>query len=225
MDNASKTLWKRGPDQQERSRERRAVFIRAARKLILERGTAAVTMGFVAELVGSSDASIYRYFANRIELLNAVLDDDYRRLAHTFDYLCATRAPMTDTDILNIAREALVTRGDGEVRPAPFSISLERGSDPGALDYPMEFANRVARTILSTTDSAVSRNDTRRYALAFACVAAVLNQTPAPRNAAQRRRRSQTSDAVFAAVLQQPIGGPQRRFNRTPTEIAIKPTK
>jgi AcrR family transcriptional regulator len=217
VDKSPKTLWKRGPDQQERSRERRAVFIRAARNLILEHGTASVTMGVVAETAGSSDASIYRYFANRIELLNAVLDDDYRQLTEAFDFLCATRAPTTDTASLHLACEALTTRADGETRPAPFSIGLERGSYPGALDYPMEFADHVARTILSTTDSTVSRNDTRRYALAFACVAAILNQTPVPKNATQRRQRSQTSAAVFAAVLRQPMSDPKRRPARTST--------
>ena len=75
MDDAVKP--RRGYDssrRQEQARQNRAAVLEAARRLFLERGYAATTIGDVAEEAGVSTPTVYTVFANKPGLLKAVID-------------------------------------------------------------------------------------------------------------------------------------------------------
>ncbi len=58
-----------------------ASILRAARKLLDREGIAAVAMRPVAERVGITPMAIYRHYADRASLLNAVADEGFQELA------------------------------------------------------------------------------------------------------------------------------------------------
>ncbi|MEV4806244.1 TetR/AcrR family transcriptional regulator [Nonomuraea sp. NPDC049421] len=57
----------------------------AARKLLVEQGSAAVTINAVARRVGMSGPALYHYYAGHDELVGAVTADFYRELATTME--------------------------------------------------------------------------------------------------------------------------------------------
>lgn len=63
-----------------RSAERRAQLQEIAQRLLDEEGAAAVTMERVAAEAGVGKPIVYRQFQNRIDLLFALLEDDWARL-------------------------------------------------------------------------------------------------------------------------------------------------
>lgn len=58
-----------------------ASILKAARELLDKEGLAAVAMRPVAERVGITPMAIYRHYADRASLLNAVADEGFRELA------------------------------------------------------------------------------------------------------------------------------------------------
>jgi AcrR family transcriptional regulator len=56
-------------------------ILEAARELLDRKGLAAVTMRSVAERVGVTPMAIYRHYADRTSLLNAMADEGFRELA------------------------------------------------------------------------------------------------------------------------------------------------
>ena len=62
----------------------------AARELLDRDGAAAVAMRPVAELVGITPMAIYRHYADRESLLNAIADEGFRELARTVQALQLT---------------------------------------------------------------------------------------------------------------------------------------
>ncbi|MEV4475870.1 TetR/AcrR family transcriptional regulator [Nonomuraea sp. NPDC049504] len=64
----------------------------AARKLLVEQGSAAVTINAVARQVGMSGPALYHYYAGHDELIGAVTADFYRELAATMEQARDARA-------------------------------------------------------------------------------------------------------------------------------------
>ena len=60
-----------------------ARILEAARELLDRDGSAAVAMRPVAEMVGITPMAIYRHYADRVSLLNAVADEGFRELAES----------------------------------------------------------------------------------------------------------------------------------------------
>ncbi len=58
-----------------------ARILLAARELLDRDGPAAVAMRPVAEMVGITPMAIYRHYADRVSLLNAIADEGFRELA------------------------------------------------------------------------------------------------------------------------------------------------
>jgi AcrR family transcriptional regulator len=58
-----------------------AAILAAARELLDRKGIAAIAMRPVAERVGITPMAIYRHFADRTSLLNAIADEGFRELA------------------------------------------------------------------------------------------------------------------------------------------------
>ena len=71
---------------------RRERLLDAAAQIVLKHGVAAVTMEAVALLNGVNRAMAYRYFADRDDLLTALLDQEYaRQTAHVTANVDATK--------------------------------------------------------------------------------------------------------------------------------------
>jgi AcrR family transcriptional regulator len=71
---------------------RRERLLDAAAQIVLKHGVAAVTMEAVALLNGVNRAMAYRYFADRDDLLTALLDQEYeRQTAHVAANVDATK--------------------------------------------------------------------------------------------------------------------------------------
>lgn len=58
-------------------------------------GTSALSLNAIAKQMGLSGPALYRYFANRDELITALISDAYRDLADTFKAAAATGADLT----------------------------------------------------------------------------------------------------------------------------------
>src|SRR5271168_2013473 len=65
---------------QRRSRERVEAILKAATDLLAEGGVDALTMRSLAERAEIPTATIYRYFANREEIISAYLDHELERI-------------------------------------------------------------------------------------------------------------------------------------------------
>ncbi|RJL35693.1 TetR/AcrR family transcriptional regulator [Bailinhaonella thermotolerans] len=90
----------------------------AARKLLVERGSAAVTINAVARQVGMSGPALYHYYAGHDELVGAVTADFFRELAAVMEQARDVRAdaPIGDR-ILAVCR---AMRAWATTHPAEF---------------------------------------------------------------------------------------------------------
>lgn len=73
--------------------DRRSVIVAAAAELFKENGYARTTLADVAEAVGSDRASLYYYFGNKKELLDAIVTDTVIANVEAAERVRATDAP------------------------------------------------------------------------------------------------------------------------------------
>ncbi|MEY9932126.1 AcrR family transcriptional regulator [Catenulispora sp. GP43] len=103
----------------------RAACVRAARELLEEDGSAALSLRAVARRAGVSATAPYRHFAVREQLVSAVAAEGYRELAEQL--AAANPAPATPQDLIELAiayvRFALE-------RPAMFRVMFAEPCDP-----------------------------------------------------------------------------------------------
>ncbi|GAA0942683.1 TetR/AcrR family transcriptional regulator [Nonomuraea longicatena] len=90
----------------------------AARKLLVEQGSAAVTVNAVARQVGMSGPALYHYYAGHDELVGAVTADFFRELAAAMEQACDARADEPVGDRLVAACRAM--RAWATTHPAEF---------------------------------------------------------------------------------------------------------
>jgi AcrR family transcriptional regulator len=90
----------------------------AARKLLVEHGSAAVTVNAVARQVGMSGPALYHYYAGHDELVGAVTADFFRELAATMEQARDARADAPIGDRLLAACRAM--RAWATAHPAEF---------------------------------------------------------------------------------------------------------
>jgi AcrR family transcriptional regulator len=113
----------------------RAACLRAARELLTEDGSAALSMRAVARRAGVSATAPYRHFADREALVSAVAAQGYRELAAD---LAAAHPPPTDPTPTDPAAAHLAAVHPGPSRPedlADIGIAYIRF----ALDHPALF--------------------------------------------------------------------------------------
>ncbi|MFZ3562351.1 TetR/AcrR family transcriptional regulator [Streptomyces sp. BH055] len=79
----------------------RAACLRAARELLEEDGSAALSMRAVARRAGVSPTAPYRHFEDREALVSAVASEGYRELAEQL--LAAHPSPVTPNELAEIA--------------------------------------------------------------------------------------------------------------------------
>jgi AcrR family transcriptional regulator len=170
--------------QQNRSFDRLEAIIGAARELMLVGGDGAVTMRSITAAVGGSPAAIYRYFPDRVALLDGVVTREDERLHEEFSRQLGSTGPVSERDILECAVRALVelrTGASGSLALATNSARLAPGEDHVAV-----FARSIAEHVQQQTHAPVPAYRLRRYVAAIAVIDAVL--VGARRNASRARR-------------------------------------
>ena len=77
----------------------RGLLLQTARRLFAEQGVDAVTMSDVAESAGVGKGTLYRHFANKVDLCHELLDQDQRDLQErTFARLRENGSPCADIE-------------------------------------------------------------------------------------------------------------------------------
>jgi len=121
---------------QRRSRERVELILQAAAELLAEGGVDALTMRSLAERVEIPAATIYRYFANREEIISAYLDLELGRIDE------AVAVAVSELDRVTIRSLA---------HPEGVSVWFGGRLNPAVLDRVRELDARLADSLREAT--------------------------------------------------------------------------
>ena len=113
---------------------------KAARKLLEKHGAAGVTMRGVAEAVGITPMAVYRHYANRADLLNALANEGFAELALQLKAAGAHRG--IEQRLLKMA-DAFLDHALGN--PQLFELMFLK-TRTGARRYPQDFAQGESPT-------------------------------------------------------------------------------
>lgn len=94
-----------------------ARLIDATIRLLAEEGPSAVKARTVALTSGSSTMTVYSHFGGMPELLNAVIDEGFKRLAEVF-----SRVPVTGDPLADLCSMALRTRQSAQDNPHLYDL-------------------------------------------------------------------------------------------------------
>lgn len=137
----------RAPQSRSRRDQARAATVaeirRTARRLLVERGEAGVSLRAIAREVGMTAPALYRYFANLDDLLAAVADDILGDLAGA-----VVAARDSDPDGDPVARLAAAARGFrlwARHHPREFAAVFARPDPPLAADCTVANSQRLAQ--------------------------------------------------------------------------------
>lgn len=86
---------------------RRESLLDVTKALVLERGTAAITMGNVAEQAGVTRALLYKHFANKDELLAALYVREANQLNRAMSAIVTAAPPGFEAKLRALVRAAL----------------------------------------------------------------------------------------------------------------------
>jgi len=81
----------------QRMQDRRDSIVDAARSAFAHSGFQGASVADIARAAGVSDGLVYRYFASKRDLLNAVLTEFYERTMADLEAIAAREAPFEDT--------------------------------------------------------------------------------------------------------------------------------
>ncbi|MFD4599980.1 TetR/AcrR family transcriptional regulator [Streptomyces sp. NPDC058464] len=107
----------------------RAACLRAARELLEEDGSGALSLRAVARRAGVSPTAPYRHYADRDALVSAVAAEGYRELAVSL--AAAHPAPSTPDDLVDVAVAYVRFALD---HPALFRAMFAEPCDPGSAE-------------------------------------------------------------------------------------------
>jgi AcrR family transcriptional regulator len=116
---------------------------RAARRLLDKEGVEAVTMRRVAAAVGITAMAVYRHYADRKALLNALADEGFRELAERLAAEHRVGSVRASTDASNDIEQRLIRALDvnlsfGLENPRLFELMFLTPRE-GARQYPRDF--------------------------------------------------------------------------------------
>lgn len=130
---------------QRRSRERVEMIVQAAAELLAEGGVDALTMRSLAERADIPAATIYRYFANREEIIAAYLDLELERI----DEAVAVAVSKLDRVTVRSLAEtvALAHMRHHQAHPEGVSVWFGGRMNPAVLDRVRELDARLADSL------------------------------------------------------------------------------
>jgi len=160
------------PPQQRRAFERRAACIDAAREILLVDGVDGLTMHGASEAAGGSRAAIYRYFSDRSDLIDAVVQADRERLESLFERYADAVATRTELDVLHQAVRAMVDLRTSAKGAVPISMN-SLGRSPHR-DHVSKFAWGIAARVHFASEAGLVNLRLNRYEYVVASVDAVL---------------------------------------------------
>ena len=146
-----------------RAPERRQQFLDVAAKLVLDRGPDAITMERVCELAEVNRALIYRFFANRDELLVQLVERESQHLdeavnaalADTTTFEEETRAIISTYLDLELRNQMVVSRRVGSMSTPPgLLLEWQRARNESTVRFLAEIQRRY-RPELSGHDALV----------------------------------------------------------------------
>jgi AcrR family transcriptional regulator len=137
---------------QRRSRERVELILNAAAELLAEGGVEALTMRSLAARVDIPVATIYRYFANREEIIAAYLDHDLDQI----DAAIEAAVLALDRVTVRSLTEAVVLGHMRHHQAHPEGIPVWFGGrlNPAVLDTVRQLDARIAVSLRSATTTA-----------------------------------------------------------------------
>lgn len=125
------------------SDKRREQLVNVAYEILTQSGPEGMQISEVAARAGVSRPLVYRFFANRTELLVAVLDDFERSLSGRFAELLSSDTSMTDaraiaTLFVQASCELIEERGGGA-----WDLLMSRSTDPEVVDFSKAVVRRL----------------------------------------------------------------------------------
>lgn len=187
------------PPQQRRAFERRAACVDAAREILLVDGVDGLTMHGASEAAGGSKAAIYRYFTDRTDLIDAVVQADRERLESLFERYADDVAARTELDVLHQAVRAMVdlrTSAKGAVPIALNSLGRSRHRD-----HVSKFAWSIAARVHFASEAGLVNLRLDRYEYIVASVDAVLLRAQRSSSRHEAAQLLRLCLGVVAAVL------------------------
>ncbi|MDN4641453.1 TetR/AcrR family transcriptional regulator [Agreia sp. PsM10] len=187
------------PPQQKRAFERRAACIDAAREILLVDGVDGLTMHGASEAAGGSKAAIYRYFSDRTDLVDAVVQADRERLESLFERYADAMTMGTELDVLHQAVRAMVDLRVSATGAVPISLnSLGRSRHR---DHVSKFAWSIAARVHFASEAGLVNLRLNRYEYIVASVDAVLVRARRSATREETGRLQRMCVDVVAAVL------------------------
>lgn len=196
------TQGRRRAPQQHRALYRIEAATDAARELFLLGGEDAVTMRSVTATIGGSYAAIYRYFPDRIALLDAVVARDHDRVEEVFSDRLGRTDAETERDVLECAVRALIDVRSS--KPGAVSLAMNAGRLSRGQDHLSLFACSVAGRVLQRTRIPAPTHRVSQYVNAMSIVDALLVRTP--RSATRKLQRQLLGTCLQMVDLVCPAG-------------------
>jgi AcrR family transcriptional regulator len=119
-----------------------AAIVAAARRLLEERGTSALTMQDVAVAVGVRAPSLYKRVRSRDDLLRLILEDVNDELTAVLDAAASSGDPVTDLRAITAAYRRLAL-----ANPVAYTLSYAPTGLPGATERSARSSATLLRVI------------------------------------------------------------------------------
>ena len=158
-DPGNKTASKRRAPSQQRSRERVKGILGAAAEPITEHGVASLTTRSIAAHAGIAVASLYQYFADKDEVILALVEQD---TAEMDDQVARAIGSLEVLSIRSVVETTMRAFVEVYLRRPAFVVIWWRGRTNGAvLDYCRAHNRRIAETLFTlATDHGLFDPDT-----------------------------------------------------------------
>ena len=147
--------------QQRRSEKRGDSYVDAAREIVLAEGSDALTTNAVGLVVGGSPTAIYRYFSDRVELLDAVIAREHERLEALFATRVRSGIILTERDVLDCAVLSMVELRLSASGSLPLALNSHR--QKSGQDHISRFVWSIVTRVFQVTRVNVDASRIRQY--------------------------------------------------------------
>jgi AcrR family transcriptional regulator len=158
---------------QRRSSQRLDALLDAAADIVDESGFERLTTQMVAERAGASIGTVYRYFPDRVAVVNALRERAVRRYRERVVDEIERSSPSTWWEIVDLALDACV----GMYRDEPGFAVVHAGRRDRSEDDEPEFSTRMAQLIASEFEVEIDTAELRfRLGIALEVGHALINR-------------------------------------------------